>query len=77
MPPDLQQIILESAEIMQAYEHELYLEQEELDSLFLKNKGMEFVEVDRAAFEKLASAAVMESFTEEQKKLYKRIQEVR
>jgi TRAP-type transport system periplasmic protein len=77
MPPDLQQIILESAEIMQVYEHELYLEQEELDSRFLKEKGMEFIEVDKEAFEKLASAAVMESFTEEQKKLYQRIQEVK
>lgn len=77
MPPDLKQIILESANVMQAYEHELYLEQEELDYRFLKEKGMEFIEVDKAAFEKLASAAVMASFTEEQKKLYKRIQEVR
>jgi TRAP-type C4-dicarboxylate transport system substrate-binding protein len=77
MPPDLQQIILESAEIMQAYEHELYLEQEELDYRFLKEKGMEFIDVDKAAFEKLASAAVMESFTEEQKQLYKRIQKVK
>ncbi|MCS4433718.1 TRAP transporter substrate-binding protein [Aquiflexum gelatinilyticum] len=77
MPPDLQQIILESAEIMQAYEHELYLEQEELDYRFLKEKGMEFIEVDKVAFEKLASAAVMASFTEEQKMLYKRIQDVK
>jgi len=77
MPPDLQQIILESANIMQAYEHELYLEQEDLDYQFLKEKGMEFIEVDKAAFEKLASEAVMASFTEEQKKLYKRIQEVK
>jgi TRAP-type C4-dicarboxylate transport system substrate-binding protein len=77
MPADLQQIILESAHVMQAYEHELYLEQEELDRLFLEEKGMEFIEVDKAAFEKIASDAVMASFTEEQKKLYKRIQEVK
>lgn len=77
LPPDLQQIILESAKIMQAYEHELYLEQEELDAQYLKEKGMEFIEVDKAAFEKLASTAVMASFTKEQKMLYKRIQEVR
>lgn len=77
IPPDLQQIILESANVMQAYEHELYLEQEELDYRFLKEKGMEFIEVDKAAFEKLATEAVMASFTAEQKKLYKRIQEVR
>jgi len=77
MPPELQQIILESAIVMQAYEHELYLEQEELDYLFLKEKGMEFIEVDKAAFEKLASAAVMASFTDGQKELYRRIQEVK
>jgi TRAP-type C4-dicarboxylate transport system substrate-binding protein len=77
MPPELQQIILESATVMQAYEHELYLEQEELDYLFLKEKGMEFIEVDKAAFEKLASAAVMASFTDGQKELYRRIQEVK
>jgi tripartite ATP-independent transporter DctP family solute receptor len=77
LPEDLQQVILESAEIMQAYEHGLYLEQEELDYQFLKEKGMEFIEVDKAAFEKLARQAVMENFSEEQKKLYKRIQEVK
>jgi len=77
MPSDLQQIILESATVMQAYEHELYLEQEELDYLFLKEKGMEFIEVDKSAFEKLASAAVMASFTDGQKEMYRRIQEVK
>ncbi len=77
LPGELQQVILESAEIMQAYEHDLYLEQEELDYRFLKEKGMEFIEVDKAAFEKLASQAVMENFSEEQKILYKRIQEMK
>jgi tripartite ATP-independent transporter DctP family solute receptor len=77
MPEDLQKIILESAKVMQAYEHELYLEQEELDRLFLEEKGMEFIEVDKAAFEKVASEAVMKSFSEEQKMLYKWIQEVK
>jgi tripartite ATP-independent transporter DctP family solute receptor len=77
MPPDLQQIILEAANVMQAYEHELYLEQEALDYQFLKEKGMEFIEVDKAAFEKLASEAVMASFTVEQKKMYQRIQDVK
>ncbi len=76
LPADLQQVILESAKIMQAYEHELYLEQENLDYQYLLDRGMEFIEVDKAAFEKLAQAAVMESFSEEQKKLYKRIQEL-
>jgi tripartite ATP-independent transporter DctP family solute receptor len=76
MPPDLQTIILESAKIMQEYEHELYLQQEELDAQFLKDKGMEFIEVDKEAFIELASKAVMEHFTEGQKRLYRRVQEV-
>jgi len=76
MPADLQNVILESSKIMQEYEHKLFLEQEELDAQFLKDKGMEFIEVDKEAFIALASQAVMKHFTEEQKKLYRRMQEV-
>lgn len=76
MPEDLQQVVLESAKIMQGYEHELFLQQEENDYQFLKEKGMEFIEVDKAAFEKLARDAVMENFSEGQKALFQRIQEV-
>jgi TRAP-type transport system periplasmic protein len=39
LPQDLQQVILESAEIMQAYEHELYLEQETLDYQYPQDSG--------------------------------------
>jgi tripartite ATP-independent transporter DctP family solute receptor len=76
MPKDLQQVILESAEIMQSYEHTLFLEQEEDDYQFLKEKGMEFIEVDKGAFEKLAKQAIMENFSEDQKELFQRIQAV-
>lgn len=77
MPPDLQQVILQSAKVMQAYEHELFLEQEERDVQFLKEKGMEFIEVDKAAFEKLAKAAVEMSFSKSQNEMFRKIQEVR
>src|SRR5690606_7006919 len=77
MPSDLQQVILESAKVMQAYEHELFQEQEERDVQFLKEKGMEFIDVDKAAFEKLAKVAVMKNFSEGQNQLFQRIQEVR
>lgn len=77
LPEDLQQLIIESAKIMQEYEHSLFLEQEALDVQFLKDKGMEFIEVDKEAFEKLARKAVRESFTKEQMALYERIQQVR
>ncbi len=76
MPVDLQQVVLESAKIMQEYEHELFLKQEEKDYQFLKEKGMEFIEVDKSAFEKLARKAVMENFSEDQKDLFQRIQKV-
>lgn len=77
LPEDLQQVIVESAKIMQEYEHSLFLEQEALDVQFLKDKGMEFIEVDKEAFENLARKAVRESFTKEQIELYERIQQVR
>lgn len=75
LPADLQEVIITSAQVMQDYEHQLFLEQEELDAQFLKEKGMEFIEVDKEAFIELASKAVMEHFTEAQKSLYKRVQE--
>lgn len=77
LPEDLQQLIIESAKIMQEYEHSLFLEQEALDVQFLKDKGMEFIEVDKEPFEKLARKAVRESFTKEQIELYERIQQLR
>lgn len=77
LPEDLQQLIIESAKIMQEYEHSLFLKQEALDVQFLKDKGMEFIEVDKEAFENLARKAVRESFTKEQMALYERIQQVR
>ncbi|MEX0882858.1 MAG: TRAP transporter substrate-binding protein [Cyclobacteriaceae bacterium] len=76
LPDDLQQVIRESADIMQEYEHELFLEQEEKDRQFLLDKGMEFIEVDKAAFQKVAKEAVMQAFNEEQIDLLNRIQKV-
>ncbi|WP_291784604.1 TRAP transporter substrate-binding protein [Cecembia sp.] len=77
LPEDLQQVIVSAAQIMQEYEQQLFLEQEALDAQFLKDKGMEFIEVDKQAFEKLARKAVFESFNHLQIELYERIQEVR
>lgn len=77
MPKDLQEVILQSAESMQSYEHTLFLEQEENDYQFLKEKGMEFIEVDKAAFERLAKEAIMKNFSDDQKELFQRIQAVK
>lgn len=77
LPEDLQEVVLESASIMQEYEHQLYLEQEENDFQFLKDKGMEFIEVDKEAFQKLATEAVMREFSDEQKALFQRMQDIK
>lgn len=75
LPDNLQEIVLASAEVMQNYQQQLFLEQEEKDYIFLKEKGMEFIPVDKAAFEQRARAAVHETLSGEQKKLLKKIQE--
>lgn len=77
LPDDLQKIVVESADTMQAYEHELYLEQEEKDYAFLKEKGMEFIEVDKAAFEEKVQTAIDQSLSGEQKKLFQQMQELK
>lgn len=77
LPPDLQQVIDESAQIMHEYEHELFLEQEKADYQFLVDRGMEFIEVDKEAFRTEATKAVMEAFSEEQIDLLRRIQAVK
>jgi TRAP-type transport system periplasmic protein len=74
LPPDLQQAVLEAAKAMQAYEHALFLEQEEKEYLFLKEKGMEFIEVDKAAFAQRAQVVVDKFLTGEPKELYNQIQ---
>lgn len=74
LPPDMQKVIVESAEIMQEYEHQLYLQQEEKDYAFLKEKGMKFIEVDKEAFELKAKAAVKRTLSPEQKVMLERIE---
>lgn len=76
LPIELQEVVLEAAEVMQAYEHSLFLEQEKLDKEYLQAKGMEFIEVDKDAFQKIAGEAVLTSFNEQQKAMYKRIQAI-
>ncbi len=76
LPSDLQEIIDESAKVMQAYEHELFLKQEEEDYQYLLDKGMEMIEVDKEAFQAVATEAVKAAFNEGQMDLLNRIQAV-
>jgi len=58
LPADLQKAVLEAGKIAEAHEHELFLAGVADNEQFLKDKGMEFVTVDKAAFGALAGPAV-------------------
>ena len=73
MPEDLQKIFLEAATEMQVYEQELFVKDEAKVEQALKDKGMEFVDVNKAAFEEKAKPAVLNSLKGEQKDLYEKI----
>ena len=77
MPEDLQNVILEAGKEMQEYEHQLFQEAEKSLAKELQDLGMTFVEVDKDAFQKKATEAVLNALDEEQKDLYMRMQEVK
>ncbi|MGP1991473.1 TRAP transporter substrate-binding protein [Zobellia laminariae] len=70
LPPDLQKIFLLAADDMQAYEHRLFLENEKKVQDELKAKGMEFIAVDKDAFQEKCEAAIYNSLSLEMKKIY-------
>lgn len=62
---DDQQAVMEAAATAQAYERELFLADEERLAQSLQDKGMTFVESDKAAFAAKARDAVLASVTDE------------
>lgn len=60
-----QEAVMEAARRAQAYERELFLADEERLVGILKEKGMEFVEVDKAAFASKAKDAVLANVNDE------------
>jgi len=73
LPDDLKEIFLQAAEDMQAYEHRLFLENEKKVKGELMEKGMEFIEVDRDAFEQKSKEAIYNSLSPEMKKVYNQL----
>ncbi|MBQ9433185.1 MAG: TRAP transporter substrate-binding protein [Synergistaceae bacterium] len=70
LPKDLQDIVLAVGKEMQAYEHELFLQDEAELEGFLSSKGMTIVnDVDQAAFAKLADGAMQKLMQGEYKYL--------
>ncbi|RUR28097.1 TRAP transporter substrate-binding protein [Vreelandella nanhaiensis] len=76
MPDDLQQVVRDAAETMQAYESELFVEDQERLEQALQERGMEFIEVDVDAFAEAARPAVLEALTPEQRELFDAIQDL-
>ncbi|MDX1429004.1 MAG: TRAP transporter substrate-binding protein, partial [Rhodothermales bacterium] len=70
MPTDLQHVVRHAAREMQAYEHGLFVEDEQRLRQSLEEKGMTFVEVDVDAFAEPARRAVATALTAEQRVLF-------
>lgn len=71
LPSDLQQILLETAGDMQEYEHALFIANEKEVQEELKNLGMEFIEVDKEAFQKKCEEAIYQSLSPAMKEVYR------
>nr|WP_211327912.1 TRAP transporter substrate-binding protein [Kushneria sinocarnis] len=75
LPDELQQVVMNAAEQMQRYEHELFVEDQQRLKQALQDKGMEFIEVDQQAFAEQARPAVREALSEAQLELYEKIRQ--
>jgi TRAP-type transport system periplasmic protein len=73
MPADLQQIVLDAGREMQDFERRLFLDEESRLEDELKSLGMTFVEVDKQAFQALATEGVRRALSAEQLAMYERI----
>ena len=65
--------VLQAAKEMQAYEHQLFLDNESKVQKQLQDQGMIFVEVDKTAFMENGEKAVYESLSTELQQIYKTI----
>ena len=80
LPAELQQVVMDGAAAAQAagaecqaYEHELFLDNEEKYYNEIQEKGMEYVEVDTQEFADAMIGGVLPTLTDSQKKLYDKI----
>ncbi|OHV10632.1 TRAP transporter substrate-binding protein [Kushneria phosphatilytica] len=75
LPEDLQKVVMNAADQMQSYEHELFVKDQQRLRKTLKDHGMQFIEVDQQAFAEKARPAVRKALSGEQLKLYEKIQQ--
>ncbi|WP_298535337.1 TRAP transporter substrate-binding protein [uncultured Algibacter sp.] len=72
-PDDLKKIFLEAAKDMQAYERQLFLENERKIKEELEALGMTFIAVDNKAFIEKCGAAIFNTLSPEMQEIYKTI----
>lgn len=73
LPDDLQKVFIEAAQDMQTYHDEIFSVKQSEFAADLKNKGMQFIEVDKTSFRNTARETVIENLNNDQKKLYSQI----
>ena len=76
LPKDLQEIFLQAAKDMQAYERSLFLENERKIKEELENLGMTFINVDNRAFIDKCGLAIYNTLSDEMKEIYKSIKPI-
>lgn len=76
MPDDLQQVVRDAAQTMQAFEADLFIEDQARLEKSLQERGMEFIEVDLNAFAEAARPAVLDALTPEQREIFDAIQDL-
>lgn len=76
MPEELQQVVFDAAEAMQTYQAELFEEDQARLEQVLRERGMEFVEVDIEAFAEKALPAVQNALDADQQALFDAIQDL-
>lgn len=75
MPEDLQTIFLECAREMQAYERQLFEENDAKTRALLEAKGMEFVDVDREAFKGKHGLAIYNTLSPDMQAVYRSLKD--
>ncbi|MBB4077963.1 tripartite ATP-independent transporter DctP family solute receptor [Lewinella aquimaris] len=75
MPADLQEIFLDCAREMQAFERQLFLDNDNKTRLALEASGMTFVEVDREAFKQKHGNAIYRTLSPEMQAVYRSLKD--
>ena len=73
LPNDLKDIFLQAVSDMQVYEHQLFIQGQEQVKQDLKDRGMEFIEVDKDAFKQQCQNAIYASLSPSMQDLYDEI----